>query len=189
MPDRSGFPVLEQAEDGILVVRAVEGDVRAFEVLMRRHGPLMRAYAIRLLGSNSEADDVVQEAFITAWEQLSTLNNQSAVRAWLMRVVSRKSIDLIRARKPQVADVPEDEVPAPASREAAHVVEVRSAVEALSAALRRLPSAQHECWLLREVGGYSYDEIAEELRMSRAVVRGTLARARATLIREMEAWR
>ena len=61
---------LGDAADAILAARAADGDLRAFEVLVRRHGPLMRAYATRILGSNSDSDDVVQETFITAWERL-----------------------------------------------------------------------------------------------------------------------
>ncbi len=56
---------LLRAEDPTLVVRAADGDVRSFEVLARRHGPVMRVYAEQMLGSNVESDDVVQESFLT----------------------------------------------------------------------------------------------------------------------------
>lgn len=66
---------------------------------------------------------------------------------------------------------------------------VREGVAALGAALRELPEAQRECWVLREMGGYSYDEIAAELGVPVSTVRGLLARARGFLITRMEAWR
>ena len=60
--------------------RAVDGDVRAFEVLVRRHGPLIRMYIMRILGAKSEVDDVVQETFITSWAKLPNLENPAVVR-------------------------------------------------------------------------------------------------------------
>ncbi|NYJ19500.1 RNA polymerase sigma factor [Glaciibacter psychrotolerans] len=179
---------LTRVADNVLVSRTIDGDKQAFEVLIRRHAPGMRAYAQRLLNSSNEADDVVQETFITAWEQLESLSDYSAARAWLMRVVSRKSFDVIRARKP-TATLTAEAFSSPAAQQTEHIVEIRSAVEDLSSALLQLPTAQRECWLLYEVGGCSYDEIAEQLGISHPAVRGTLARARATLIRTMEGWR
>lgn len=55
---------LQRASDEILAGRAADGDELAFEVIVRRHAPLMRAYAARMLGSTYESDDVVQETFV-----------------------------------------------------------------------------------------------------------------------------
>ena len=179
---------LAEASDRILAGRAADGDLRAFEVLVRRHGPLMRAYATRVLGSNSEVDDVVQETFITAWTKLPTLDDLSVVKSWLMRIVNRKAIDRIRARHD---DRPlldwDDETPPEQGPE--KQAEAQSQREQLKGALDRLPEAQRQCWVMKEVGGFSYEEISEELGVPPSTVRGLLARARKTLIREMEEWR
>ncbi|MBC7725604.1 MAG: RNA polymerase sigma factor [Burkholderiaceae bacterium] len=176
------------ADDRTLAGRATDGDVRAFEVLVRRHGPLMRAYATRVLGSNAESDDVVQEAFIAAWRQLPDLEELGGVKGWLMRIVSNKSIDRVRARRNHL-DVTEYDPEAPAAQSPARVAEAHSATDALSAALAGLPEGQRRCWLLKEVAGYSYDGIAAELEIPVSTVRGLLARARKSLMQEMEAWR
>jgi hypothetical protein len=68
---------LELLPDGILAERAADGDVAAFEVIVFRHGSLMRAYAVRVLGERSEAEDVVQDVLIQAWGQLDRLNARS----------------------------------------------------------------------------------------------------------------
>lgn len=60
----------------------------------------MRAYAWRLTGSQADASDAVQEALITIWRKLPELEEPDRVRAWMMRVVSSRSFDLIRARRP-----------------------------------------------------------------------------------------
>ena len=179
---------LESIPDQTLSDRAADGDVRAFEVLVRRYGPLMRVYASRILGSNDEMDDVVQESFITAWQQLPTLENGAAVKSWLMRIVSRKSVDRVRARRRHL-DIDLTDPPAPAQHSPDRLAEAGSQAEALTRALAALPEDQRRCWMLRELAECSYGDIAAELELPVTTVRGLLARARKTLLQEMEEWR
>jgi len=179
---------LDDASDGILAARAADGDVAAFEKLVYRHGALMRVYAARVLGSHSEADDVVQDVLIQAWSQLDRLNDVNAVRSWLMRMVSNRSIERIRKRKNH-ANVDDWDAPAPSNASPERVVEVRLQMGALAKAVDGLPEMQKQCWVLREMGGVPYADIAEQLDVPLSTVRGQLARARRTIIKEMEAWR
>jgi len=181
-------PSLDTADDRTLVGRAIDGDIRSFEVLVRRYGPLMRAYATRVLGSTDETDDVVQEAFITAWQRLDELQDASVVKSWLMRIVSHKGIDRVRARR-EHGDLDTIDLPVPDHATPPRIAEAHSQQEALSQALSGLPEQQRQCWVLKEVAGYSYDEIAEQLQLPASTVRGLLSRARKNLMTEMEAWR
>lgn len=176
------------APDGILAGRAGDGDIAAFEVLVRRHGPIMRAYAQRILGSNADADDVVQDAFITAWDRLTAITDASSVKAWLMRITSNKAIDRLRARRVELP-IEEWDAAAPRSQSPETRVESASQTTALAAVLAALPEGQRRCWVLKELGDHSYDEIAVELRLTRSTVRGTLARARRAVAAGMEDWR
>ncbi|MBG6054964.1 RNA polymerase sigma-70 factor (ECF subfamily) [Salinibacterium sp. CAN_S4] len=178
---------LASAGDALLAQRSADGDAVAFEVLVRRHGPFLRAYAIRLTGSAADADDAVQEALITAWNQLHTLEDPSRVRSWLVSVVSRKATDQIRSRR--ASDELDDERAEDPGLGPEHRTESSSRLDALSAVLAHLPEGQRQCWVLKEVGGFSYEEIGERLGMSVVTVRGKLARARATVVKDMEAWR
>jgi len=180
-------PLLD-ASDGTLATRARDGDVHAFEVIARRHGPLMRVLAGRLLGSDLETDDVVQESFLTAWRRLGDLDEPAHLRAWLMRIVSNRSIDRLRVRRDH-DDVDAHDRPARSSEAPDRVVEARFQLDAMWTALDRLPLDQRRCWLLRETAGYSYAEIAEALDLPASTVRGQIARARTFLMGEMEAWR
>lgn len=182
------FDTLSEAPDRILAERAADGDVVAFEALARRYGPRMRVYAMKLLGSDFESDDVVQEAFIHAWAQLDRLTDPGAVRPWLMRMVGNRAIERIRKRKKHL-DVTERSAPAAPNQNPERIVEMRMQWEALSSAVQRLPQLQRLCWVLKEIGGISYAEIAEQLDEPVSTVRGQLARARHTLIQEMGAWR
>jgi len=179
---------LESADDRIVAGRAADGDTAAFAALVRRYTPMMRAYARRILPGTAEVDDVVQEAFITAWDQLPALDDLGRVKSWLMRITSRKAIDRIRATRAH-ADVTELELPAPEQTAPPRRAEARAGIAALSDALQQLPDAQRECWVLREIGDYSYEEIADELDIPVSTVRGLLARARRDIIVRMEQWR
>jgi RNA polymerase sigma-70 factor (ECF subfamily) len=181
-----GRDSLSDADDRTIASRAADGDIRAFEILMRRYGSLMNAYAARIVRP-SEAEDVVQDTFVTAWQDLPTLEDVAKVRSWLITIVTRKSIDRLRSSHdqepidghdlPDTADGPEGAATA------------ASLDEALSQVLSSLPEDQRRCWVLREVAGYGYQEIADQLDLPVSTVRGLLVRSRKTLVREMEAWR
>lgn len=178
---------LSTAGDGLLAERASDGDTAAFEVLARRYAPAMRGYARRITGSLADADDVVQESLLQAWTRLADLSEPNAVRAWLMRITANCSINVVRRRKSTttidaVADPPD---PAPTPEAAALTA---TGMTALSVALARLPEEQRNCWVLKEMGDQSYEEIGRTLSISPDSVRGRLSRARATLLKDMEAW-
>ncbi|MFD1715730.1 RNA polymerase sigma factor [Amnibacterium flavum] len=180
--------LLEEADERTLAGRAADGDVRAFEVIVRRYGGLLRAHARRVLGASDQVDDAVQDTFITAWDQLPSLQDPAQVRSWLMRIASRKCIDRVRARR-EHADIDDYEPAESPESGPARVVEARSRADAAAAAISRLPPEQRRCWVLKELAGYSYDEIAADLELPVSTVRGLLSRARKNMIREMEEWR
>ncbi|WP_133163868.1 RNA polymerase sigma factor [Cryobacterium zongtaii] len=180
--------VLEHNTDGVLVNHAVAGNEAAFAVLVRRHRPLMRGYALRLLGSNTEADDVVQESCITAWQKLSTLNDGQCLKPWLMCVVRNKSIDRLRMR--HLSPVPlDDNTPETLHNGPFQAVETLLQRDALSKVLGSLPVNQRRAWLMRGCSGCSYSVIAGELGVPVSTVRGLLSRSRHTLAHEMAYWR
>jgi len=179
---------LDAAPDEVLAGRAADGDDRAFEVLVRRHAPYLRAFATRYLGSAADADDVVQDAFITAWRRLSDLEDLGRVRSWLSTIVARRATDLLRSRRPAA---PLDEDTALVSRlgDPESGATVGDQLAALGRALAELPDDLRRAWLLREAAGSTYAEIATELDVPVATVRGRIARARAALLERMEDWR
>jgi len=177
-----------ELSDATLALRAGDGDTVAFEAVARRHGPLMRVLASRLLGTDAEADDVVQEAFLTAWRRLPDLDEPERLRNWLMRIATNKAIDRLRARHDH-DDVDEHERAASPAGAPDRVVEHRLQLDAVWRAVDLLPVDQRRCWLLREIAGWSYADIGEALGLTTSTVRGQLARARRFVLGEMEAWR
>lgn len=178
----------EGLDDRTIAGRAADGDAEAFAVLVVRYTPLLRAYVRRILPTGGEVDDVVQDTFVAAWRKLPSLADLTAVRAWLIRIASRQAFDRLRARH-LAADLAEHEPFEVEHRAPDRVVEAGTQVDALRVALGRLPEAQRQCWILREVAGYSYEDIADELSVPPSTVRGLLARARKSLMVQMEGWR
>lgn len=184
----TGAESLVEVSDELLARRAGDGDMAAFDVLARRYGTMMRAYARRVLGASDDADDVVQDSLVQAWTQIGGLRDAAAVRPWLLRITGNRALDVLRRRKPHAAveHIPEPADPSPGPEASALA---SSGTRALERALAALPEEQRRCWVLREVGGQSYEDIADALNISTATVRGRLARARTTLAKKLEDWR
>lgn len=183
----------EGLTDEELVDRAQGGSSRAFEVLLRRHQRLMFGASRRLLGDSDEAEDALQEAFITSWRTLPEFRAEAKFSTWLYRIVTTRSLNELRRRKP-AEQLPEDDGPVAAQFVAvtgspAVYAENSAMMQALQRALAALPEDLRVCWLAREIDQLSYEEISEIVRAPVSTVRGRIARARSTLAEAMSAWR
>ncbi|HEX3779533.1 MAG TPA: sigma-70 family RNA polymerase sigma factor [Pseudonocardiaceae bacterium] len=178
-----------ELDDATLVARARDGDVLAYEQLVLRYqGPMFRL-AMRMLASRGDAEDVVQDIFLAVWRRLGQLQQDAAFVGWLYRMTTNRCLNVIRSRRPSAdVDLAERESHAPGSRPE-RTAEVDAQMTALNSALARLTAEQRACWLLREVHGRSYEEIAEVLGTTSTAVRGRIARARAQLAEMMAPWR
>ena len=182
---------LAAASDAALVRAARLGDDDAFGEVVDRYGPGMLRYARRLVnGSDADAGEVVQEAFISAWKSLDSFRGESSLKTWLFRLVHRRAVDLLRHRRPTPLD---DELLSRVVRVAddnpLQDVLDSELLEALQEALDELPWNQRSAWLLREVEGLGYDEIAHAMGTTVGSVRGHLHRGRRQLAERMARWR
>jgi RNA polymerase sigma-70 factor (ECF subfamily) len=178
----------QRPDDRSLVARARQGDTSAFDLLVRRHaGPVYRI-ALRILGDRAAAEDAAQEAFITAWRRIADIRAGQAFAAWLFRIVTNRAIDAAHRRRP---DLPADYGISPPSRAAGPEEYALAAglQAALVAALGQLTPPQRACWVLKELEGLSYEQIADITQTSPDAVRGRIHRARSRLAEELAAWR
>ncbi|MBP0457443.1 sigma-70 family RNA polymerase sigma factor [Streptomyces bomunensis] len=174
----------------MLAVRAGEGDTEAFERLVRRHTPVLLALANRMLTDAGDAEDAVQDAFVSAWRRLPEFRADASFQTWMYRIVTNRCLNQLRSRRPTTTldAVPEPQAPdhyASPSRAA----ESSAAVSDLHSALGRLSPEQRACWLLREMHGLSYEDIASVVGINQEAVRGRIYRARRSLTEAMVAWR
>ena len=180
-----------QDADYVLARQAALGDRSAFGMIFDRHAAAMFRYATNMLDGNAEAaQDAVQDALENAWIHLPEFRGDAQLRTWLFRITANVVLAARRRRRPIAVD---DELltalPAHPREEPIYQVEQAELWSALELALSELPWRQRASWLLREMEGLSYEEIADVLRTTPAVVRGQLHRARATLAVRMVQWR
>ncbi|MFC4727276.1 RNA polymerase sigma factor [Coralloluteibacterium thermophilus] len=167
------------SEDETLARAAVAGDTAAYEAIYRRHAPRLYAVAWRICGGNAaRAEDVLQEAFIKAWQALPGFRFQSALGTWLHRLVVNTALMELRARS--VAQDLEDEDDAlaalPGRDGAAGAVGLD-----LERAVATLPPRARAVLVLHDIEGWKHHEIAEELGMAVGSSKAQLHRARGLL--------
>jgi RNA polymerase sigma-70 factor (ECF subfamily) len=178
----------EDVNDAYLVRRAQEGFVDAYAELVDRHGPLAYRVALRLLGNHHDAEDVAQEALVTAWQQLPRFKAGSSFSTWLYRIVTRKALNRItRARPTKSLDMLGDV--SDVGNEPGQHMERDLTVDAVTDAVTALPPPQRIAIVLRHFEGLSNAEIARITGSSIPAVRSHLFRGRRTLSETLEAWR
>ena len=129
-----------EIDDAYLVQRAREGYVDAYAELVDRHGQLAYRVALRLLGNHHDAEDVAQEALVTAWQQLPGFKANSRFSTWLYQIVTRKTLNRItRTRATQSLDLLGDI--AATGDEPAQQTERDLTVDAVTAAVDRPAAA------------------------------------------------
>ncbi|MFE9633374.1 RNA polymerase sigma factor [Streptomyces sp. NPDC006463] len=177
-------------DDDVLAVRASEGDEDAFAVLVRRHSGRLLALAQHLLGNRTDAEDAVQDAFLSAWRRLPEFRHSASFGTWMYRIVTNRCLNALRhPPHPLPLDTVPEPVAAAADSSPPQVAETDAAAAALTKALLGLRPELRVCWVLRELHGLHYDEIAQVVGSSEQTVRGRLFRARRALMEAMRPWR
>lgn len=190
-PDRAGrAPSIEPqlgAEE--LVRRVREGDTWSFDVLFRRHAPELLGVTARLLGSRSQAEDVVQDVFVVALEQIHRLEQAASFGGWVMRIAVRLVHRRYRRRRllRRLGLAFGDEMALGALAEAEAGPEVRVELAAIGAALDRVSTAARIAWTLRYVEGQPLEETARLCGCSLATVKRRIAAAH-EVVREHVGW-
>lgn len=170
----------ERAEEARLIEAVRRGDAAAFDGLVRRY--MRRAYAIayRLLEHREDAEDLVQEAFLTALEKIDTFHPGRPFGPWFFRILVNRGRNLrtARARRATLPLPAETATPNASPAQETERAELRAWLEA---ALDRLPERQRLIVQLFELEGFSGPEIAAMLDMPAGTVRWNLHQARGTL--------
>jgi RNA polymerase sigma-70 factor, ECF subfamily len=171
------------AEDRRLVRRAVDGDLHAFERLVERHRNVVVRVAGRIAGL-AEAEDVSQDAFLRAFHRLERFRGEAPFRSWLLRIAHNAALDHIARRRAEPVDAAtlESALPADGRRPPAEQLELRERIDRLERKLQGLSPPHRAVLVLRDVEGFSYDEIAAMTETPIGTVKGRLHRARREFI-------
>lgn len=174
--------------DAALVIAARAGEAWACEVLYRRHASVAFGLACRLLGTPVDVDDLLQDAFITAFSELDRLEDEGAFRAWVCGIIVRKTSKLLRRHAllarlglRRAAPPPDLDLLLARSTPPDVALELRE----LYARLERFPDDVRTTLLLRRVDGRSLEEIADLTGTSLATVKRRLQKGN-TMLRQID---
>jgi RNA polymerase sigma-70 factor (ECF subfamily) len=184
----------EPINDAELVRQAKAGELAAFEELTRRYERQVYSLAFRIVRQEHDAEDVTQEAFLSAMEYLAGFREEARFSTWLMRIATHAALKVLRKRRgldtvsleASTEPDPEGAIPHPeyiadwrqSPEELVHRNEIRRLLEE---ALDRLDEKHRLVFLLRDVEGLSVRETAEALGLSEVNVKVRLLRARLQL--------
>jgi RNA polymerase sigma-70 factor (ECF subfamily) len=160
------------ATDEQLISACLAGDEAAMQQLFDRHHGRLYAMAVRMTGNRSDAEDVVQDAFVRAWRSLSGFRGDARFGTWIYRIAVNLCRDLAKRKKPVEEEVegvsPPSQIDGIAQRQ-------------LTAALDRLSAGYREVLVLHDVMEMRHPEIAEILGVDVGTSKSQLHKARARM--------
>ncbi len=184
-----------EVSDTELVARAKAGELDAFESLTNRYEQRVYSLALRMLRQEQDAEDVTQQTFLSALENLSGFRGDAGFATWLLRIATHAALKVIRKRKgldtisleaaTEEADnydtIPHPEYIADWRQSPEELVRKNEIQRLLEDALAKLDEKHRLVFLLRDVEGLSVKEAAEALGLSEANTKVRLLRARLQL--------
>jgi len=180
---------VEDPKEKELIARAQEGDKAAFAALVRAHQDEVYTLARRLVGDPHLAADVAQESLVRAWRALPRFRGEARLSTWLHRItVNTAWTHKDRARRAAAASIEDyydlPALPSPDDPETAgELIELRGR---LRDALDRLPEAQRQVVVMKDVHGWSHQEIADAMDITVTAAKVRLHRARSRLAKDLE---
>ncbi len=157
-----------------LVEKCLDGDIKAQYQLYKQYSKAMYNIAIRFLNNKMDAEDILQESFITAFSRLRELQNRDLFGSWLKRIVINNCISLQRKRKIAFEAIDEQRHGEAVETDDGFL-KVDSAL--LHGAIKELPHKGRTVLVLRALEGYSHKEIAEKLDISVSTSKTQYSRA------------
>jgi len=171
----------------VLVELARAGDENAFEALVREHQDRAYAVALRMTGSHHDAQDVVQDAFLHAWQGLPGFRGDAQFSTWLTSIVLNSCHALRRAARP--TDPLRDDTPTAPSPAADTVAVAAAHQHAAQDAVLALPFDQRAALVLHVFSGYSHAHVGQVLGISENAAKVRVHRARQSITIQLKDWR
>ena len=179
------------SDESVLVDAARNGDIGAFEQLVRRYDRNVFRIAQHITQNREDAEDVVQDAFLKAFQNLGQFQGQSKFYTWLVRIAVNEALMRLRRRRPERmvsldedVKTEEDSMPREVADWSPNPEQLYSQAELkdiLSKTIQGLPPGFRTVFVLRDVEGLSTEETAEALNLSIPAVKSRLLRARLQL--------
>jgi len=182
------------SDDDLLVAQAREGDYAAFEALVKKHQGKVYALALGMLKNSAEAEEVVQDTFLSAFQHLDTFRGDAKFSTWIFRVASNHALMKLRKKKPEPqggilelepkmdteGTSPFDSLSLWAKRPDEALAD-REVQTALSDSLDQLPEEDRALLLMRAIDDASHDDLAHQFHTTVPAVKSRLHRVRLQL--------
>ena len=165
-----------------LVEKCKKGDSRSYETLYQQYAKAMYNTSLRIVNNSSDAEDVLQEAFMDAFRYLNDFNYKSTFGAWLKRIVINKSINILRKHKADLVDIDKASVQEMPNDEVLDEEQIQFKVAEVKKAITMLPNGYRTVLTLYLFEGYDHEEIADIMRISQSTVRTQYHRAKQKLL-------
>ena len=168
--------ILELDDDFSLIKRFIDGDSSVFQLLVKRHKEKVRNIIYLTISNSSSVDDIAQEVFITVYKNLKHFRFESQFTTWLYRITVNKCKDHLRKMNVRKIFIPIKEAEGETGREID--VENKDVSNIVMNAISELPAKLRAPLLLKDIEGFSYQEISETLRCEMGTVKSRIFRAR-----------
>ena len=170
-----------------LIDGCLEGDQKAQFQVYKLYYKAMYNTSLRIVNDSMEAEDVMHEAFLSAFEKINTYSGTVSFGAWLKRIVVNRSLDVLGRRKAIFEELDSHTgIRDDSNEDAEQMEDTETRVEEVKAAIERLPEGYRVILSLYLIEGYDHDEIAEMLNISSSTSRSQLSRAKQKLVSEMK---
>jgi len=182
-------------DDLDLARRAQAGDAEAFRAILRRHNQKLYRLARSIVRNDSEAEDIVQETYVTAFAHLGTFRGEASLATWLSRIAINEALGRLRKRRRQTALISDEPagdahiIPFPlnaGSDDPERTMAQRQILALVEQATDALPDVYRTVFVARVIEGLSLEETADLLRIKPQTVKTRLHRARALVRRRLD---
>lgn len=184
---------MDSPTDLQLIEKTLQGDSRAFDELVRRHQDRLVHSLEHAFGSREDALDVAQQAFVLAWQKLSSFRREAGFYSWLYRIA--RNVAISRVRRPQLSSSSLEHMHDAGGFELTdqnqqstpeHALDQAEQVKLVQEALKQISEEFRQPLILKEIDGLSYEEIAEVLEIPLGTVRSRIFRGRQELMERLQ---
>lgn len=173
-----------------IIQRCKKGDEKAFEFLIDMFADMAFRLAFRIVNDQMEAEDIVQESFISAWENIKKFSAERSFSSWLYRIVINKCYDSLRKRKKrrftEPAEPPWHEL-CEASDDPEMILSNKETEAMVRVLSEKLSPKQKLVFILIDLEGLSHDEVVEITGMKKSVLKSNLNHARRNIGEKIKA--
>jgi RNA polymerase sigma-70 factor (ECF subfamily) len=179
---------MDSNEDSVLVELSRSGERSAFDELFTKYRHRLLAHMIRMLPSRADAEDVVQEAFLNAFQAIPNFRGESCFFSWIYKITLNCAFSSMRRDKKRIPacslslrhedECDLDEGGPAGSASAAEMFQAKQLIKSIDLQLNSMPIIFAQALIFREVDGFTYDQISQSMHCSVGTVRSRLFRAR-----------